>query len=181
MINLSMLNPEKKRIPYSFYKRVTVDNATKGIEDGEKIYFHLDYGYNFLLREVVTKSTGINIPVLPEATRLLKSPIVEINHIASNRRLQNAPIPLNLFSSHNDIDEHGQPLEYFNSPSPVDGGGAFSSRAIAPKVGKVQNEIFIFREPIEVRINFDNLTQLANVPNIIDIVLRGYLLPAGEK
>lgn len=168
---------ENKRVPYSFYKRITVNDGTEGKQDGEEVNFEIDYGYNFLLREVIVKATGVNTPIAPEAEKVLKAPVVSVRHIATNKQLQNKPIPSNLFCNSALIDADGNPLRYKATPNPIDIGGAYASKAVSLKTGKIQNELFVFRELVALLVNFGDNTQIGDVPNIIDLVVRGYLIP----
>jgi len=136
--------------PYYVYQRVTLNSPQCFW------LFTIDYGFYYLLRRIVIKYPEISaLGVYGPHLRF------ELYQRAQDTLQQVEPIPDDLFCT----------------PGPngvlIDAGGNMSESA--PKAGKLLNIVYPFRDNLEVRVNGWNGTS----PVICDIMMQGYLIPAG--
>lgn len=134
-----MVLSTQKKVPYFYFKEMILDPKMQN-----DIIFSIDYGYNYLLREIIVKTNST-----------IKIDILRVSH---NRREE--PIYTNLFANNIELS-------------------SFDMKKVGTTYkGKIQNELFTFREPIFLRITAKEKNQM---DYNIQVVLKGILVNSGVQ
>lgn len=138
--------------PYFIYQRLTLTNTV------EHFLFPVDYGFNYLLRDIVTKYPEVDAAGATFGPDLSFTPV----HTYQSRKTSNVPVPFGLVST--------------PGSAGVQVNAAAQMTATGPKNQKKFNVIFPYRDSIHIEITGQNGT----TPVLVDIVLVGYLIPNRE-
>lgn len=138
--------------PYFIYRRLIL---TKQVE---YFLFDIDYGFNYLLRNI-----NVRFPEI-DSTGAVYGPTLNFESIENSvgRRAQNEPIPFNLLATPG------------SSGVSVNGSGQMTSASLKNK--KMLNVAYPYRDTIQFKVSGqDGITPVA-----VDIVLIGYLVAKGN-
>lgn len=135
--------------PYFVYRRLTLTAPT------EHFFFHIEYGFYYLLRELRVKYPEIN------TAGAVYGPQLEFKAVrrSTNTYFQDAPVPFNLICT--------------PGSSGVQDSATNNLTATPPKNNKLLNILFPNRDNVELQVEGQNGT----TPTVCDIVLVGYLIP----
>lgn len=154
MIDLSNLVELRDFQPWFIYKRITLNQP--------KNYFlePIDYGFWYILRSI-----NVKYPEIDAAGVVFFGDLeIEFYERASNKWVQNVPIPIRLLSTPH---KEGVQINAVNQMT-----------ATPLKASILRNIFFPYRDNIEMYISGQNP---AGMPVIIDICLVGYYLSAKER
>ncbi len=147
MLEIKNCDSLKGPQPYFIYQRVLLTTLPSAY-----MFFTLDFGYWYLLREIHVK--------YPADNTLVQYPDLNIFALqkGNSKESQNVPIPVNLFCT------------------PGSSGVQLIGAAITAgqmKAAKLQNIVYAFRDTMHFEIS----GHTASTPPFIDVCLIGYYLP----
>lgn len=142
----------EKRQPYFIYRRVTLNAGTE--------YFieKIEQGFYYLLREIVVAYPELDVAGVVFGPELSFRMVQKAQDIYP----QDVPIPFRLVSTPG------------NDGIQITAGGQLTATPV--KANKILNIVYPEKDSIEIKITGQNGTN----PEIIDIMLNGYLIPVNE-
>lgn len=139
----------KNSQPYFVYQRITL------ISPIEYFFFHIDFGFYYLLRNLIVKYPEV------DSTGAIFGPHLRFETVqrSTEQYAQDEPIPIELVST--------------PGSAGISINAAAQMTTQGPSSQKKFNVIYPHRDNIEIKISGQNGT----TPELIDIVAVGYLIP----
>jgi len=151
----------RAQIPAFFYRRVDLTQKPQ-----EYFIIPIDYGFNFLLREIRTKWPKYTNEKIAISTNQLGIAFIQSH---ASRPLQNEPYPARLISS---PAESGVYFVAETPPDPPPGGINFAATPV--KNNLKLNYYYQHREAIDLRVQF---TPINDENGFCDVLCCGYYIP----